>query len=149
MSIKTYKIIGLILITISICFFILNFFTSFEFKILNNVNLPFPIPTMFPKVDGVGVNLNQSLFETFLLFGLLFITICKQQIENEKTNENRVNTFILVSKIFVIVNILSLIIFWGIMYLYVLVINLYFQLIVYNIIFYYKQSKLNHIQNEK
>ena len=137
-----YKIIGLILITISISFFILNFFTSFEFETLKNVNLPFPIPTMFPKVDGVGVNLNQSLFETFLLLGLLFITICKQQVENEKTIEIRVNTFIIVSKIFVIVNILSLIIFWGVMYLYVLVLNLYFQLVLYNIIFYYKVSKL-------
>ena len=137
-----YKIIGLILITISISFFILNFFTSFEFEILKNVNLPFPIPTMFPKVAGVGVNLNQSLFETFLLLGLLFITICKQQVENEKTIEIRVNTFIIVSKIFVIVNILSLIIFWGVMYLYVLVLNLYFQLVLYNIIFYYKVSKL-------
>ncbi len=139
---QKFRVIGLILITISISFFILNFFTSFEFETLKNVNLPFPIPTMFPKVDGVGVNLNQSLFETFLLLGLLFITICKQQVENEKTIEIRVNTFIIVSKIFVIVNILSLIIFWGVMYLYVLVLNLYFQLVVYNIIFYYKVSKL-------
>jgi hypothetical protein len=140
-----FKIIGLILITISITFFLFNFFTSFEFEILKNVNLHITLPSMFPKVEGSlnGVNLNQRLFGILLILGLLLITICKQQIENEKINEIRVNTFILVSKIFVIINILSLILLLDIMYLYILFMNLWFQLFIYNIIFYYKISKLN------
>jgi len=139
-----FKIIGAILILISITFFSFNFLTSFEFEILKNVNLHITLPSMFPKVEGSsnGVNLNQRLFGILLIIGLLFIAICKQEIENEKINEIRINTFILVSKIFVFANILSLMLLWDIMYLYVLFINLWFQLVIYNILFYYKISKL-------
>ena len=144
---QKFKMIGVVLLLISITFFLFNFFTSFEFEILNNVNLHITLPSMFPKVEGSsnGVNLNQRFFGILLILGLLFITICKQQIENEKINEIRVNTFILVSKIFVFVNILSLILLLDIMYLYILFINLFFQLVFYNIIFYYKISKLKSI----
>lgn len=144
---QNFKIIGVVLLLTSITFFSFNFFTSFEFKILNNVNLPITLPSMFPKVEGSsnGVNLNQRFFGILLILGLLFITTCKQQIENEKINEIRVNTFILVSKIFVFVNILSLIILLDMMYLYILFINLFFQLVLYNIIFYYKISKLKSL----
>jgi hypothetical protein len=144
---QNFKVIGIVLILISIIFFSFNFFTSFEFEILKNVNLHITLPSMFPKVEGSpnGVNLNQRLFGILLILGLLFITICKQQIENEKFNEIRVNTFILVSKIFVFVNILSLILLLDIMYLYILFINLFFQLVFYNIIFYYKISKLKSL----
>ena len=97
---QNFKVIGIVLILISITFFSFNFFTSFEFEILNNVNLPITLPSMFPKVEGSsnGVNLNQRFFGILLILGLLFITTCKQEIENEKINEIRVNTFILVSK---------------------------------------------------
>lgn len=141
---QKYKFIGLVLIIIPILFLSFNFFTSFEFEFLKNVNLFIPLPSMFPKVAGskTGVNLNQSLFAIFFILGLLFITICKQETENEKTNEIRINAFILVSKIYVIVNIFSLLLFWGILYLYILFINLWLQLVLYNIIFYYKISKL-------
>jgi hypothetical protein len=97
------------------------------------------------KSQKIGLLINQRFFGILLILGLLFITTCKQEIENEKINEIRVNTFILVSKIFVFVNILSLILLLDIMYLYILFTNLWFQLVIYNIIFYYKISKLKSL----
>lgn len=139
-----FKKIGFILILISIPYFIVNLFYPIEIPFLNGVKIYPLLPSSFPIVEGVakGENFNPRFFTIILFIGLLFITICKQQNENESINKIRLDSFTLVTKLFVFFNILSMFLVWGLFWeIYLLFINSLFHLVIYNIIFYYKISK--------
>lgn len=140
-----FKRIGFILILVSTIFFLINLFHPLEIGFLKNVNIESPLNPGFPKIEGSSSekNLNPHFFEMILFIGLLFISICKQKNENEVVNVIRINTFIIVNKLFVIFNIISLFLVTGLWYFYLFLINMYFYLVIYNIIFYYKISKNN------
>ena len=140
-----FKKIGFILILISSIFFLINLFHPFEIGFLKNVNFQSPLNSGFPKIEGSSSeqNLNPHLFKMILFIGLLFISICKQKNEDEIVNIIRINTFIIVNKLFVIFNIISLFLITGLWFLYLFYVNMFFYLVIYNIIFYYKISKKN------
>jgi Ca2+/Na+ antiporter len=138
------KKIGITLIAISITYFLVNLFYPIEIPFLNGVKIYSLLSSSFPQIEGVskGENFNPRFFTIILLIGLLFITICKQHNEDESINKIRLDSFILVTKLFVFFNILSLFLAWGFFWeIYILFINSLFYLIIYNIIFYYKISK--------
>jgi len=139
-----FKKIGIILVVISITYFLVNLFYPIEIPFLNGVEIYPLLPSSFPVIEGVskGENFSPRFFTIILLIGLLFITICKQQNENESISKIRFDSFILVTRLFVFFNILSLFFVWGLFWeIYLLFINSLFHLVVYNIIFYYKISK--------
>ena len=80
-----------------------NLFYPIEIPFLNGVKIYPLLPSSFPQIEGVskGENFNPRFFTIILLIGLLFITICKQHNEDESINKIRLDSFILVTKLFV------------------------------------------------
>lgn len=138
-----FKKIGYIIILFSITFMLLKLFFNFELSLLKKVPIYSFLPTNF-KSEGATfrliANLNNSVYTTLLLLGLLFITICKQKIENDTTIKTRLESFVLTTKIYVIINILALYFVWGFWNFYMPIILQWTFLILYNILFYFKIS---------
>ena len=72
-----FKKIGIILIVISITYFLVNLFYPIEIPFLNSVEIYPLLPSSFPVIEGVskGENFNPRFFTIILLIGLFVIYI--------------------------------------------------------------------------
>lgn len=146
---SSFRIWGLILTLIAIVLALystLNDGISFlkEVPVLAIVNSGFPFSnhsdTSFFNIvkDDFGFELISSLF----IIGGFFLGFSRQKIEDEFISQLRLQSLVIATYVHFGVLIVMILFFYGLDFLYVMMINMFTILWLFNIVFYYKLFKL-------
>jgi len=144
-----FKIIGLSFVVPGIALAVIRFYYGIKLGFLDLKVFALYSKFLDTKLFKVIPNhFSEEIAGILILIGLLFIVFAKEQIENKSIESIRLQSLIISIYINSIVIILSLLLFFGIGFIYVLIINMYSLLIIYLIIFKIKISRYKNSLNQ-
>ncbi len=143
-----FKYLSLIFLVPGAVLYYLRFIKNIRFKFLDWK--VFAVNSQFIETKSwtfVQNNMSEEIIGIFLLVGLYFLAFSREKIESPETNEIRLQSFLLTAFINTILLIFAFLLFYGISFLMVVIIDIYAVFIIYYIIFRIKYSAMLQSSN--
>jgi hypothetical protein len=140
-----FKYLSLVLLIPGVILFYIRFIQDIEYKFLDWK--VFAIHSKFIETKSwtfIQNNMSEEIIGIFLLVGLYFLAFSREKVETEKTNEIRLQSFLLTIFINTILLVLSNLLFFGFSFLWVIIVDPFAVFIIYFIIFRIKYSRMLH-----
>lgn len=144
-----FKYLSLILLIPGVILFYIRFIQNIKFAFLDWK--VFAIQSKFIESKSwtfIQNNMSEEIIGIFLLVGLYFLAFSREKVETEKTNELRLQSFLLTIFINTILLVLSYLLFFGVSFIWVTIVEPFAVLLIYYIIFRIKYSSIPRLNSE-